>query len=110
MEDEASPKKKVHIKASIPQKIKNSRSESNSTTNGSQSSASSYDSQGSEFGDNFSQFDIQKKLPLVQKDIAKMLKLDVSYIFKFILFKHIKKLINFLKIRILIFSKTSSAW
>lgn len=49
----------------------------------SQHSSTSYESQedgegGSEYGDDYTHRDIQKKLPLVQNDIAKVLKLDVS--------------------------------
>lgn len=70
-------KKTVGKKASSPLKFKSSSNSSESESKDSDSS-NSHSDEGSEFGDNYTQRDIQKKLPLVQKDIANMLKLDVK--------------------------------
>jgi CRP-like cAMP-binding protein len=77
-----SPSKKAKSKSGASSR---SSGESKRSVRSSDSESGSYESPsdaGSEFGGYFSQRDIEKKLPLIQKDIAAMLKLDDPSILK----------------------------
>jgi CRP-like cAMP-binding protein len=78
----ASPAKKSRVKSGASSRSSRESKRSASTESSISGRYESPSDAGSEFGDNICQRDIEKKLPLIQKDIATMLKLDDPGILK----------------------------